>query len=432
MIWSRYNEIIKQEENTIFLFNCRTKQWLEIDSGLYRRIESDLTNPERLYEKHPELHGVMVDKKFYVSSTEKEISECISELKNKLADAKLLKLTVNPTLDCNLRCWYCYENHLQGSVMSEKTINAITKYIHSILKKKHYEIFQLSFFGGEPLLKFKSVIKPLLYKAQEICRELNIEFAVSFTTNGVCLTKPIREEIKEITTNVSFQIPLDGGREHHDSIKRFSGGKGSYDIVLNNAKGAVEDGFRVTIRCNSTKANIKSFHTLIKDFKNYHSCNNLRFSFHKVWQEAEDIEFKRGIIALKDAVTDITINSNLNTYFGNSVEPCYGDYFHNYVINYNGDVFKCTARDFNPENRIGFLTENGEIVFTEKALSRIDHNYTTDCFSCRRLPICPICSQVRSEAKDGRCPVKISPEEISSNIRQYFFDLNSQLKNVTL
>ena len=134
-----------------------------------------------------------------------------------------------------------------------------------------------------------------------------------------------------------------------------------------NAKGAVIDGFRVTIRCNFTKKNIRSFKRLIQDFEELHSYPNLRFSFHKVWQEPEDNELKEGIKTLKKNVSSFSFNSNIHSYFGDSVNPCYGDYAHNYVINYNGDVFKCTARDFHTENRIGIITETGEIAFNDKA-----------------------------------------------------------------
>lgn len=35
------------------------------------------------------------------------------------------RLFINPTLECNFACWYCYEKHPQG-YMSEDTISKIT------------------------------------------------------------------------------------------------------------------------------------------------------------------------------------------------------------------------------------------------------------------------------------------------------------------
>lgn len=312
--------------------------------------------------------------------------------------------------------------------MQPSTIDAICKYLNNTLEKYSYEKLQLAFFGGEPLLRFDAVVKPLITKAKQICNKLNVELAISFTTNGVCLTPRVREEIKKVSSNVGVQIPFDGDSELHDCVKKFATGKGSYEIVKNNAKGAVIDGFRVTIRCNFTKKNIRSFKRLIQDFEELHSYPNLRFSFHKVWQEPEDNELKEGIKTLKKNVSSFSFNSNIHSYFGDSVNPCYGDYAHNYVINYNGDVFKCTARDFHTENRIGIITETGEIAFNDKALQRVRDSYTSECYVCRRLPICPICSQVRSEAHDGKCPVKITQQEISVNIKQYFFDLHANFQ----
>lgn len=430
MIWSRYNEFIHQQDDSFFLFNCRTKKWLRLVSELYDQLIKYHKEPDMIRELHPDLFSTLVDNDFIVTCNETETSKCISETANKLEATKVLKLTINPTLDCNLRCWYCYEGHLKGSVMQPSTIASICKYLNQTLEKHSFEKLQLAFFGGEPLLRFDAVVKPLLIKANQICNRLNVELAVSVTTNGVCLTSRVREEIKKVTTNIGLQIPFDGDSRHHNCVKKFASGEGSYEIVKNNAKGAILDGFRVTIRCNFTKSNLHSFKNLIQDFEEFHSNPNLRFSFHKVWQESEDDELKEGIKTLKKNVSSFMFKSNLHSYFGDSVNPCYGDYAHNYVINYNGDVFKCTARDFHPQNRIGVLTESGEIAFNDKALQRVRTSYTADCYVCKRLPICPICSQIRSEAHDGKCPVNISQQEISENINQYFFDLYTQLQQL--
>ncbi len=143
-------------------------------------------------------------------------------------------------------------------------------------------------------------------------------------------------------------------------------------------------------------------------------------------QELDDYEFKTGIRQLKHKISSLDINSNINSYFGDSIHPCYGDYQDNYVFNYNGDVYKCTARDFKPENRIGHLNHNGTIAFNDNALLRAKKSLTSDCPACRRLPFCPICSQCRFEARDGKCPVNISTEEIILNIKQLYLDVSNQ------
>lgn len=275
-------------------------------------------------------------------------------------------------------------------------------------------------------MKFDQVILPLIVSAKEICNKHKVEFGISFTTNGVLLTQRILAAVHKYTSKVSVQIPFDGDSDSHNCVKKFPNGKGSYQIVLKNAKSAVEKGFKVTVRCNVTKKNISSFHNVINDFEDILKSDNLRFSFHKVWQEPDDEEFKNGVKKLKEAITDYSFDSNIHSYFGDSINPCYGDYADNYVFNYNGDVFKCTARDFKTEHRIGHLNENGTIDFNGSALIRSKKSMTSDCPTCRRLPFCPICSQVRSESKDGKCPVNIQADVIQSNIHQLYLDLSNQ------
>jgi uncharacterized protein len=60
------------------------------------------------------------------------------------------------------------------------------------------------------------------------------------------------------------------------------------------------------------------------------------------------------------------------------------------VINYNGDVFKCTARDFTTKRRDGFIDENGELVWENDSLNkRMNAKFKNKpCLKCRLLPVC--------------------------------------------
>jgi hypothetical protein len=72
---------------------------------------------------------------------------------------------------------------------------------------------------------------------------------------------------------------------------------------------------------------------------------------------------------------------------------------------------------------------DGKVIYNDNALKRERNRWTYDCYTCRRLPICPICSQVKSESSDGKCPVNISSEAISENIREYCIDLQTKIKH---
>lgn len=99
-------------------------------------------------------------------------------------------LTVNPTMNCNLKCWYCYENHQGNMYMSSTIVQYIQKFItKKVLETHGIKRFYLGFFGGEPFLCFNSVIMPLITHYIKVCETKNIPPYISFTTNGTLLNK---------------------------------------------------------------------------------------------------------------------------------------------------------------------------------------------------------------------------------------------------
>lgn len=97
--------------------------------------------------------------------------------------------------------------------------------------------------------------------------------------------------------------------------------------------------------------------------------------------------------------------------------PCYADYASSLVVNYNGGIFKCTARDFAPKNRLGVLETNGDVTFNQNYSKRISQRFNTDCFNCKILPICTVCSQKRYEANNiNKCPISITEQDKDNQI----------------
>lgn len=60
------------------------------------------------------------------------------------------------------------------------------------------------------------------------------------------------------------------------------------------------------------------------------------------------------------------------------------------VINYNGDIFKCTAIDFHKTQRDGYLSAEGKLIWENDSLEkRMSSKFTnTACRTCRIMPLC--------------------------------------------
>jgi uncharacterized protein len=269
------------------------------------------------------------------------------------------------------------------------------------------------------LLEFNSTVLPLIHYTENLCDQYTKNLHIGFTSNSTLLTQKVTESLASTGLDIEIQVPFDGGKDFHDKVKKFPNGKGTYDITIKNIKYALTKGLRFNIRCNYTIENLQSFRNLIDDFQNYiHKYPSfIRFSFQQIWQVADNKEKTIPIIKeLKKTLEEYGITSMKENMIL-SAKPCYADRPDSIVINYDGNIYKCTARDFLPELKEGVLNENGMITYNEQYKKRMYVRFSNEiCLDCIIFPICNICSQKRLE-HGNICLLNINDEEKQILIR---------------
>ena len=309
-------------------------------------------------------------------------------------------IIVNPTLDCNLRCWYCYESHIKDSRLTPDVLEGICHCIEIKYLEDNIETLQLSLFGGEPLLA-KDEVNQLLHFAEDFCKEHQIKLSVDITTNGTLFSSQFLSTL--VNLDVAFQITLDGERQKHDSVRCTKGNaKGTYDTITKNILKVLSmlPNARIRLRINYDAQTLNHIDDLLS-FVGTLDRGRVTISMHKVWQvntkEIDEDKLLDFLFAIKGLgfyvdVQGYPINAN----------ACYADCLNSCVVNYNGDVYKCTARSFDTQDRCGYLTPQGIIVWDYDKLKEYCFcSIPTRCKVCKLLPICSgICSQQRIEKGD--------------------------------
>jgi uncharacterized protein len=135
--------------------------------------------------------------------------------------------------DCNMRCAYCFaeagEYSGEKSLLSYETGKAAVDFLlKSSGSRRNIEI---DFFGGEPLLNF-DVVKRIVLYARGIEQEHGKNIRFTITTNGLLLDRETEDFINEHFHNAV--ISLDGRRKTNDRVRKTAGGKGTYDLILEN------------------------------------------------------------------------------------------------------------------------------------------------------------------------------------------------------
>ncbi|SIT34636.1 uncharacterized protein SAMN05421788_11811 [Filimonas lacunae] len=391
---SQFNNAIALKDKFL-LYNALSNRYLVVEPLLNELVESARLNGniDELLDYHPGFYQSLHKNGFIVENETDEI-EVVKQMRQQvdIEDDTQYQLVINPTMNCNFKCWYCYESHEKGSKMDTPTIENVKKHItHVVESMPRLKNFHISWFGGEPLLYFEQVIVPVMEYVKTLFAHRTVSFSTGFTTNGFLINPSMFDAFQSYHIT-NFQITLDGNKKLHDAVRFVSARRGSYDDIIENVLSLCRNQLSVSIRINYTATNLKELEEIVHDllpleddFRPY-----LRISFHKVWQE-KDVT----LIGRVRELHRFFRSQGFNTTFGDVDLPdtvrnsCYADKKNHATINYNGEVFKCTARNFSSGSKEGELNTDGSITWNEKYYNRLDVKFKNKpCLSCSILPIC--------------------------------------------
>ncbi len=428
MTYSLFNSIIPLNEGYDFIYNAYQDQFILLKKEQAKRLMERKLGllPAPLLQQLTDA-GMLVDPKLDELQLLEELNQ------EAINDEKVFSVIINPTMSCNFDCWYCYETKGKGQKMSEETIAHIKalflKQAHQNPKLEHINI---SFFGGEPLLYFEQTVVPILDFMPAFVAEKKLTYNVSFSSNGFLLNEDRVAYL--INRNVtSFQITLDGQKEDHDKTRFVSKTKGSYDQIIENVKGLLTNGVSVTLRINYTPENIEGIHHILDEFAEIKSQEKdlLHINYQAVWQTVDRT-------AEQETLVNTTLEKTKNKakafgldnfegggYYMDLVRnPCYADRRDSVVINYNGDLYNCTARDFLKANREGYLSDEGALVWNDELLEkRMNIKFQNKaCQTCRIAPVCGGgCSQkIMEHQGTDFCMLNYNEKEKNERIMERF------------
>lgn len=385
MKFSQFNSEIHLSDKLSLVYNAYSDSYLILPNKYLplKDIESMKKEQAQLYDNLVKSNGIIEDDVDEVSLV-KELQRNIDN------NDKKYQLTINPTLDCNFKCWYCYENHVSRSKIESETLDNIKKLIHNIVvKQTALEEFQLNFFGGEPLLQYDTVIDIITY-AEKVCHSFGKNISIAFTTNGYLLNI---ERIKTLSKHPvhAMQITIDGNRATHNKVRFSSVKSGSYDTIMKNIKLLLKNGIYVILRLNYTSETIAGMADILNDLTNITTEERKRLAvhFYRVWQDNQEINIKD---ILNETISKYR-SADILAYkypLNNVKYSCYGDKTNAAIINYNGDVYRCTAVNFSKVTRDGYLNNEGVIVWENDSYNKRKNIKFKNkaCLKCRLLPIC--------------------------------------------
>lgn len=387
MKMSQYN-IFSSKNRLMFNTNTRAMAILsDLDYSTLTSNDIDFTRIDK------DLYKDLVDNGFVVDDCRNEIAEVKDAYWRKKFGKENLHITVMTTLDCNFRCTYCFETHKDMN-MYEDTIEKVKKMVAKELSSG-YSSLSVDWYGGEPLMNMQCILE-LSEFFIELCKEKNIDYSASITTNGFEFTDTIQKKLLSLRVSHA-QITLDGGKDIHDKRRRSLCGKSSFEVICKNLENTV-DGITVSIRINVDNENKDDLKNVInalcncrRDSMGIYACivtptlnSNYKIENRK---ELMDSIFDMYFYAIKQGFQI----SNINGLITNEYRACIVDLDSHYIITPNGELFRCgESYEEDDPGKVGNILVDGSKNLNNEKLaiwSKDPFSYEL-CIGCRYLPIC--------------------------------------------
>lgn len=379
--WSMFNYIVSDDNYTI-IKNSRTLCTMKIENHVYKKLRREPIDLRMDTYKSLFDNGIII---------ENERKKYTTEILEAINCTGSLVIVIAPTMICNFRCKYCYEEGTH--IESKKNVDEFFEHLEDIttraFKNKELNYIKVILFGGEPTL----VHSINLEKIAQLFKNQNKQFDFDIITNGYNVTDEFLEWCEGMPID-NIQVTLDGTAKYHDENRVLVNGEKTFETIFSNLSLLLNKKItnNLIIRINCTKQNIDSIKDLIKmiDEKYKDKKDMIRFSFgqlgvgesqssnEKIQELAEyhrDFYFKIAMLFItaqnlgfqvpsEYAVGDICTNKRKNSV----------------VISSNG-VYKC-MRAINRENR-SVSVDNWKSTIMSPELY-------DDCFErkCAYIPYC--------------------------------------------
>ena len=374
---SRFTLVFEENQHR-YILNTMTRQCLECDTPPDERYSGGEIMADPVLRE-------LAEQYFFVPEEWDETVFFLNTFRLLQAYARKRQpwlFTIFPTMNCNARCVYCFEEGAEPVTMSEETVRQTVAFIAD---HPHQEEIALAWFGGEPLMK-----PEIIDRICEGLAERGVRFRSQLTTNGSLVTEEILRKMTGLWNLRSVQVSVDGDEPSYIRRKRYPGYSDEYHRVLRAVGRMAECGLWVNVRCNVDQDNVDTADKLIRDLAAAVPVKEKVMVCFGVLNQARnserDLEVWQKAVGLWSRVTDAGFK--LSRYVGPYTEfrcfHCMADQG-NIVITPDGKLYPC---EYYPEESCFGNVKDGIIRPEARAEFITSGRLREKCRLCPYLPDC--------------------------------------------
>lgn len=226
-------------DEEMLLYSTLTTSIISIENEIYTNIFL-----EHLFDEYKDICQSLQEMGFLFEGEPDLQAKALEKIRTEIvnADHGVTTATIAPTMECNARCYYCFEKGAKQGTMSIETADAVASFLIDNCKEKELYI---AWFGGEPLMA-----PDIITRITEALVSADITVESTVTTNGILLDSEMLSNLKKWNTT-RVQITVDGLGDKYNLIKRYVLPiEDPFLIIMQNIQNALDSGISVHLRVN--------------------------------------------------------------------------------------------------------------------------------------------------------------------------------------
>ncbi len=385
---SRFNYVAKGVDGYLIYNN--------LYNSLSRMSDDEYVQYKALNFQSEDLQSQFEQQGFLVDEDVNEIGvfNAYSKLKSQRMNP-VPSITVTPTMECNARCFYCYEDGVRHGRMKKEYAERIVDFIKTLDASRGVFI---TWFGGEPLMN-----QEWMDYFADLLRAEEIKFSAFMISNGSKINENVVKKMKEDWNISSIQITFDGDCDEYVKRKNYMDQDESVFLqMIQRIKMLSDGGISVQIRLNIDKKNVESILSLVKRLQQlFYSSEKISYYPAFLTGNADFLTEREKVDVIKAimAVDENKFHINNYLYKPPKVSACYYNQKNAFSIDVSGNVFICERALGHNEKAVGNLNQNFDFAFKERELSGL----RPECQNCPFLPKCHGGCKASYEGNDIPC-----------------------------
>ncbi len=384
----------------------------------------------------------LIRRGYLTNMSVEEEEELLVKMATKIHQQKVAKMpsyVIMPTYNCNLRCAYCFQDHMRTNpkynhllrTIKPEMIDRIFGAMPQIearhgIKDGQAPSRSILFFGGEPLLAANlPTIQNIVDKALELG-------PATFSAVSNATEIEAYGDLISPQRIANIQVTLDGPPEEHDRRRIYADGSGSWEKIRRNVTWALEKGVGISVRLNVDRNNIDQMPAVAEAIYAEGWPEMPTFSAYTApIQPGNDnvskqttmnsYELDQALAAMRDEHPSIKVLGRpddstrnqahrlfLESGNGSGMPPVRESFCSAhvgmYIFDAFGDIYACWERTGNPNIRLGYISEEGELHIrgdNEKLWRSRTVASNPACRKCRYNMHCGGGCAVLAEGKTG-------------------------------